>query len=252
MESIHNKNQIGAEGRYLESVDSTNNYLKDLANCSEIPHGYYVATEYQTSGRGQVGNSWLSDPAKNLLISLLIRPDALKVQHYFYLNMSVCLSIVDTLNELHQGFLIKWPNDILFDNKKIGGVLIENSISSDELKRAIVGIGINVNQKEFPPSLNMPAISLAQIMGRSIDLQYFRDLLFKNLNLRWAQMQQSARSIHEQYHQYLYGFGLEVPAEVGQLKGSLLIEGVSTNGTLNSKWQGRPKQFQFKELKFLF
>lgn len=249
-EPTFNKKLIGSEGRHLESVSSTNDFLKNLISSCELPHGFYVSTDYQTSGRGQVGNKWIADPGQNLLISVLIRPQSLSVEDYFHLNMSVCLAILDTLNYLHQGFLIKWPNDILFDGRKLAGVLIENSIASNRLKRAVVGIGINVNQREFPLHLNLPAISVKDIMGRSIDLGYMREQLFYRLNQRFDQLQVNPRATRDQYHKHLFGYGEKVRAIVDGVEGDIYVTDVAGDGTLNAVWQGRARKFQFKEVGF--
>lgn len=235
----------------MDSVSSTNDALKKLDNSYEISHGYYVSTDYQTSGRGQVGNSWLADAGQNLLMSVLIRPNSLGMDRYFYLNMSVCLSVLDALSGLHHGFRVKWPNDILFDRSKIAGILIENSISNNLLKRAVVGMGININQRSFPLNLNLPGISMRQVMGRSLDVNYIRDQLFHSLNQRLDQLETNPQSILDQYHQHLYGYGESVRAKVDGVVGDILVTEVSGDGTLHTIWQGRSRKFQFRELQFL-
>ena len=243
---------IGVQGRHLDELTSTNDFLKELSAKREIEHGFYVSTGYQTSGRGQVGNTWFSDSGKNLLISVLIRPDSLPMQRYFYLNMSVCLSILDVLNDLHQGFVIKWPNDIIFDNRKVAGVLIENSISRNQLRQAVVGIGININQTEWPSAFDIPAISLRQVMGREIDPKYVQEQLFFRMNQRYDQLCSHPDTIRDNYHQYLYAYYDEVPAEADGVKGGLKIRSVAGDGTLSALWRGRVRDFQFKQIKFLF
>lgn len=242
---------IGSRGRHLDAVSSTNDFLKELSSREEIAHGYYVSTEYQTSGRGQVGNAWFSDSGQNLLVSVLIRPESLPIGRYFYLNMSVCLAILDVLNDLHQGFMIKWPNDILFDSQKVAGVLIENSISSGILRQAVVGMGINVNQRGWPAELDIPAISLRHVVGRKIDPSYLREQLFLRMNQRYAQFCTQPEAIREQFHQYLYACQQEVPAQVDGQTGMLKIVSVAGDGTLSAQWKGRIREFQFKEVQFL-
>ncbi len=251
VQPTNNNLPIGSEGRLLGSVSSTNDYLKNLINSCEIPHGYYVCSEYQTSGRGQVGNTWFADAGQNLLISVLFRPESLDAQEYFLLNMSVCLSILDMLNELHKGFLLKWPNDILFNGRKVAGVLMENTIAERNLQKAVVGIGINVNQREFPLNLNMPACSIRQVLGRSVDLNYIREQLLYRINQRFDLLLSNPQSIVDQYHQYLYGYKRNVKAVVDGRKGSVEIIEVGSNGLLHTKWNGQNRKFQFKEIGFL-
>lgn len=243
---------IGSDGVHLDALSSTNDYLKNLAARTEVPHGFYVSTDYQTSGRGQVGNRWVSDTGENILLSLLLKPPGLTLDQYFLLNMSVCLSIVDSLNHLHQGFLIKWPNDILFDGQKIAGVLIENQISGNNLRQAIVGIGINVNQRNLPTEFVPPPISMRRIMGRDIDRAYLGDLLFQRMNERYDQLLSQPAVVASQYHQHLYGFQQTIRARVGGQDGELRIKKVAADGTLQTQWQGAERNFQFKEVSFLF
>ena len=242
---------IGSEGIYLQEVDSTNDHLKTLVESRDLPHGYFVASEYQTSGRGQVGKRWLADAGQNLLLSALYRPVKLGIDRYFYLNMSVCLALMDTLNQFHKGFVIKWPNDILFDKKKIAGILIENSIANGHLRQAIVGIGVNVNQRNFPPVLEVPPVSLSGIMGRSVDRSYLRESLFQRLNARYRQFLNQPESIRQQFQEHLYGFHEAVPVKVGHRKGPLQIRAISGDGTMQAHWQGQKTSFQFRELRFL-
>src|SRR5690606_24490611 len=103
---------------HFDVLTSTNDHLKTIISEGKSAEGLLVTTDYQTSGRGQIGNAWQSEEGKNLLMSVYLRPTFLRASHFFNLNMSVCLAVADALNELHPGFQVKWPNDILFDRKK--------------------------------------------------------------------------------------------------------------------------------------
>ena len=131
------------EPRYtwLDSVDSTNSYCMKLAQSGE-PEGLVVASFFQKQGRGQRGNRWESESGKNLTFSLLLRPSFMKVEEQFDISKIVALAISDWLKSNNVDACIKWPNDIYVGDKKIAGILIENSFCSSTLDVSIIGIGL--------------------------------------------------------------------------------------------------------------
>ena len=138
----------------INATNSTNSFLKELAQSSSIDELTVAVASNQTSGRGQMNNSWVSEPYKNLTFSLFTPLKKIKIEHQAYLNFAVSLAIYDTLLEYDVPKLyIKWPNDIMSDNKKICGILIESTFFDFRIKNTIVGIGLNVNQEKFDESL---------------------------------------------------------------------------------------------------
>lgn len=157
--------------RYInvDECDSTNNYVKSLLATDDgvapRPEMVVVAAKYQRAGRGQGSNHWVSDPGKNLLFSILCHPTWLPVRDQFSLSKAIAVAIWDNLaTYCKDGLSIKWPNDIYYNDKKLAGILIENTISGGHIENCIVGIGINVNQQEFPSSIPNP-VSISQICG---------------------------------------------------------------------------------------
>ncbi|MDE6526615.1 MAG: biotin--[acetyl-CoA-carboxylase] ligase [Muribaculaceae bacterium] len=133
----------------LDECASTNTVLASMA---EAVSGTVVATRRQTAGRGQRGNSWESEPGKNLTFSQLIMPRMLPAARQFELSMIVSLAIADAIDaHLPDGVrtCVKWPNDIYIGREKVCGILIENRLAGSRIERAIVGVGINVNQRVF-------------------------------------------------------------------------------------------------------
>src|SRR5690606_4854707 len=126
----------------LKRVDSTNDYLKkQVANSKPVPEGTVILAEEQFAGRGQFDNKWLSQPGQNLTFSILLSPSFLPISQQFSLNIAISLAINDVLcSFIGSGCEIKWPNDIIFDDRKLGGVLIENIIRGTNWKYSIVGI----------------------------------------------------------------------------------------------------------------
>lgn len=135
---------------HLPSVTSTSTYLQDLLHTQpDLEEWTIVCSDFQTAGRGQKGNSWESADGQNLLFSILLRPTFLPAQSQFLLSETISLSIAEVLNQWHEGFCIKWPNDIYHDDRKVAGILIETSIMGKQITQCTIGIGININQTDF-------------------------------------------------------------------------------------------------------
>jgi BirA family biotin operon repressor/biotin-[acetyl-CoA-carboxylase] ligase len=161
---------------YIESVDSTNDYLKQTAESGQARSGAVVVADYQTAGRGRLGRSWISQPGEALLFSLLTRstlPGDKLALVSLLAGLSLRVGLMKYLDAIGQqktsaGINLKWPNDILFERRKLCGILCESAHSSTEGAMVVIGSGLNVNQREsdFPPDLRTPAISLYSITGQ--------------------------------------------------------------------------------------
>jgi BirA family biotin operon repressor/biotin-[acetyl-CoA-carboxylase] ligase len=151
---------------WIDSCQSTNSLVAAQA---DAPHGYVVVTKEQTAGRGQRGNSWESAPGKNLTFSMVLRPEKISARRQFELSMVVSLAIVNVLDRYVENVSIKWPNDIYVGDKKICGILIENTLSETQIARSIVGVGLNVNQDQFVSDAPNP-VSLKQLTDTEYDL----------------------------------------------------------------------------------
>ena len=138
----------------LNAIASTSSFLKELAQNSVLENYTVVTTNEQTKGRGQQANSWISEPHKNLTASVFIKDIDLNINNQKYLNFAISLAVFEVLlDEQIPKPSIKWPNDIMSAKNKICGILIENNIRNHKINTTIVGIGLNVNQIEFPEFL---------------------------------------------------------------------------------------------------
>ena len=147
---------------HVKETDSTNNWLKSYQ--SEAGEDMtVVTTDYQSAGRGCGSNQWESEAGKNLMFSILLHPKV-SAKDQFILSMANALALKDVLDSYTDSIKIKWPNDIYWNDKKIGGTLIETSLQGAEIKDFIIGTGINVNQQEFHSDAPNP-VSLIQIIG---------------------------------------------------------------------------------------
>ena len=155
----------------LESTDSTNTYAREMAFNPGEDTPFVIITDNQTHGRGQRGTTWESEPGRNLTFSLVVRPEGLEPARQFELSMlvslGICEALRDKVEEPHK-LRIKWPNDIYYGDRKLAGILIENTLGLNGIEKAIIGIGLNVNQTEFLSDAPNP-ISLAQIGGHEFE-----------------------------------------------------------------------------------
>lgn len=157
----------------VEETNSTNNYLQALCagqnTDQKVEEFTTVVADYQTSGRGQRGNSWESEPGENLLFSFVLFPEFMEARRQFLLSQIVSLAIKEELDNYAADISIKWPNDIYWKEKKICGMLIENDLMGRNISQSIAGIGININQEAFYSPAPNP-VSLKQITGNQYDI----------------------------------------------------------------------------------
>ncbi|MCX7955168.1 MAG: biotin--[acetyl-CoA-carboxylase] ligase [Bacteroidales bacterium] len=157
---------------------SSNEIAHELANYDDTPEFTVVNLLNQTKGKGRGTNKWFSELGKSLTFSIIVYPRFLNSQLSFYISKLTSIAVVEALQNFSHKIKIKWPNDIYFNNKKLGGILIENCFENDKITYSIVGIGINVNQTNFPSELPNP-ISLLQITGDNSQLINLENTLYK-------------------------------------------------------------------------
>ncbi len=163
----------------IDTINSTNEFLKSYSQTKDLPNFFYVITDLQTQGKGQRSNIWQSECCKNILISFYLKPDFSPAKQYL-LNQIVSLSILAVLQKFNiPDVQIKLPNDILSGKKKISGILIENKIQHNKIIQSIIGIGLNVNQTDF---VNLPdAVSMKMRTGTDYDKDTIVESLLDNL-----------------------------------------------------------------------
>lgn len=238
----------------LDATESTNTYLKELSAKKEVQDFTIITTENQTSGRGQLNSKWESERGKNLAISILKNRINIPVDRLFLMNVCVSLSILDSLNRLNiPNLKVKWPNDILSGNFKIGGILIENIISGSKIKRSIIGFGLNVNQSEFKNAPN--ASSLKKIMGHDFNLDSVFYAIIENLHQQLNRpILTFENDLYKQYHSQLFKIGVKSNFLIQKeepIEG--VIEGVSKNGKLKVKLEnGSLQEFGLKEIRLQY
>lgn len=234
----------------LESVDSTNNYAMNLLRKESPAEGTVILADYQTAGKGQSGNVWLSERNQNLLFSIILRPEFLKAEKQFYLSMCISNGLSDFIEKTAGQSKIKWPNDILLKDKKAAGILIENIIMKDMIYATVAGIGVNVNQKIFP---DLPdAVSLSMVTGKDYILTDLLYGLLDSLKLALYPLYCSNMAeIRTGYLNRLYRLNLwaRYKDDTGMFEGR--INDVTDTGELIlEKHNGESRHYGFKEIIF--
>lgn len=245
---------IGRNLIKLTETESTNTFLKELAEREKLPEGTAVLAAYQRNGRGQRGAAWESSAGENILLSLLLHPVFLDAAEQFILSQAIALSVYDLISFYlpAEDVKIKWPNDILLNNKKVSGILIENNLFKNKINNSVVGIGININQVNFA----LPdATSLSAISGKNYDLEDVLAKLFSFIEARYLQLRRGNQAqLRYEYLQKLYGYRLPlsyISSESGN-KFTGIIKGVSIAGKLQLQVDNELKEFDLKEIKRLF
>ena len=216
----------------LDAIGSTNDYLKNKFHISDCNDGDVVWTLNQTKGKGQRSNNWFSDPQKNITFSVFKRFLVLKPDEYFLINCAVTLAIVKFLEHFNiPEVKIKWPNDILSANKKIGGVLIENFIKGDSLKGSIIGVGINVNQTSFT---NLPSASSMLVQGNEeFNLNVVFEKLLGTLNFFLKKLNNPDRNrLLNSFQKFIFKKGEWCQFKKNSIVFYGKIIGVNSNGIL--------------------
>ncbi len=192
----------------LDTVDSTNNYAMQLIDADTAQPGLTITTREQTQGKGQRGRQWHDIPGQSLLVSIIVRPDC-PLDQQFIFNAAVAVAIAEVLTDLFEGWdvRIKWPNDIIINDKKAVGILIENVLRGSNWNYAIIGFGLNVAQASFPPELPV-ATSLKIASGRDYEISMLLQKIRENI-FRKSCTQLSAGHIMAEYNDYLYRRGRE-------------------------------------------
>jgi BirA family transcriptional regulator, biotin operon repressor / biotin---[acetyl-CoA-carboxylase] ligase len=236
---------IGQKLIFLDSVDSTNNYVAKLNIDKKLASGTVVLSDSQVSGKGQRGTTWESQPGLNITMSIFYKPEFLSLSNQISLNFWVSNALCSFLISKGINAQIKWPNDILVDNKKIAGVLIENQCSNKYVSSCIIGIGLNVNQVEFETQL-----------ATSMNLESQQSFLINDVFYGILyELNNSISLLEHQYLKELYLKRLWLKGErsiftdkYGVFEG--VIQGVDDHGDLVVLKEGELKKYGLKEITF--
>ena len=278
---IHTKSLfIGQNQIYLPSCQSTNESLALEANhykknsTKNLFEGTLLWTDHQTKGKGQRGNKWETEKNQNLTFSILLHPSFLLPKESFWITIAISLGVRDALEEIlkndfaeiAQDFEIKWTNDIFINHKidneyqdrKIGGILIENQINSQSIHQSIVGIGININQIFDKKDTSHRAVSLREVTGKEWNKEEVLTEILFFIEKRYLQLRAGKRDILKaDYLSYLFRYQ-EWHYYKDKLKNQKItgqILGISPEGKLALEiagQSGKISYFENKEIEFLY
>lgn len=196
---------------HFDEINSTNVFLYDKISENNDISDMVVVAAHQTAGRGMDKNRWESEAGKNLLFSIALNVNFLEAENQFKISQAVSVAIVETLSQFvdDKRLFIKWPNDIYFGDKKLAGMLIQNTIEGRMMGVSIIGIGLNVNQMEFSKDIPNP-ISLKMISGQNFDLDNLLNLLVSSIKTKVESLRdkENQNEINEKYLSRSYRFGI--------------------------------------------
>jgi len=237
---------------FIHETDSTNNYANHQLAEGEVPEGTVFLAYSQKAGRGQMNNSWESEDGKNLTFSLVLKPRFLEIQKQFMLSKVVTLGICSVLKDYTEGIKIKWPNDIYAGDRKLGGILIENSVISGQIVNSVIGIGLNINQEKFVSNAPNP-VSLKQLTGQDHDLLSLFEQIISTIKVYYRKLYDgNFKEINRLFLGEMYRFEERHRYKSG---GSMFygeITGVNEPGQLLIMDENKKlRQFHFKEVEFI-
>ena len=238
----------------LNAIDSTNVFMRQLSTAEKLKDYTIVATKLQTEGKGQMGTVWQSQKGKNLMFSVFKDVSFLHSDYAFFISIVSALSVVTALKRFNIPKLkVKWPNDILSEEKKVCGILIENVLSNNQIKESIIGIGLNVNQTEFQ---DLPqASSLLLISGKVYNLDELLDSIISQMKHYLSLLKNEKYSeLLLEYETLL--FRKEKPSTFKDTNENLftgIIQGITLSGSLKILLEDDIlKTFDLKEVSLLY
>jgi len=248
---------IGRNIIRLTEVDSTNSYAKALLKDVKAPEGTIVLAETETNGPGQCRSTWIAEPYANITCSLIIAPTFLNPENHFLISKITALAIKRALAEMlpssNYDIKIKWPNDILVNNKKIAGILIENILRANQISNCIIGFGINVNQSDFQ-SLNEKACSIKTWLKINSDKEALLAKVCSHFEALYLKLKAyKYEEVNELYLKELlfYGQIFSYNETIAMRKQIGAIENVADNGEIHiKKSDGTLMKYLMKEISY--
>jgi BirA family biotin operon repressor/biotin-[acetyl-CoA-carboxylase] ligase len=245
------KKIIGQHKVFLSEVESTNTYLSDKFSFEKNHNGMLLWVDNQTKGRGQNQNIWISEKSKNLTFSFIVFPSKLEVYKQFSISKFVCVALCEFLSKYHKNVKIKWPNDIYVDDKKIAGILIENSVIGKNIFNSVIGVGMNINQTEFAKNIPNP-ISLFQITNKEYELEDLLSEICTILNKYYEFLEDGKLELLDlHYHKYMYKINSEMNFKSNNFQFKARIIGVDNLGCLLLKTDNITKAYQHYEIQMI-
>ena len=236
----------------LDAIDSTNSFLKNKSSNQEIEDFTTVYTQNQFNGRGRTTKQWISEPNKNIALSLFKRIKKTDLEHIFLLNVIASISILELLEKyLVKDVKVKWPNDVMVKNKKISGVLIENKIKKNNSINSVMGIGINVNQQNFPDFLS--ATSIVNEIGSVSEIDLLANELAVIIKSNFKFLKSKSKIYLDHYNNKLHNKNQTVRFKnnIGKIEVGKIVKVDFRGNLMIMNEKGKIEYFKENEIKFL-
>jgi BirA family biotin operon repressor/biotin-[acetyl-CoA-carboxylase] ligase len=236
----------------LDAIDSTNSFLKNKSSNQEIDDFTTVYTQNQFNGRGRTTKQWISEPNKNIALSLFKRIKKTDLLHIFLLNVIASISILELLEKyLVKDVKVKWPNDVMVKNKKISGVLIENKIKKNNSINSVMGIGINVNQQHFPDFLS--ATSIVNEIGSVSEIDLLANELAFIIKSNFKFLKSKSKIYLDHYNNKLHNKNQTVRFKnnIGKIEVGKIVKVDFRGNLMIMNEKGKIEYFKENEIKFL-
>lgn len=228
---------------HFETIDSTNTYLKE--NYEKLDNFTFVSADFQSAGRGRNNRNWKSEKGENLLFSLLIKDKAL-IDKFSSLSVISAFSIIKALNLEHLS--IKWPNDIYYKDSKLCGILLE-AVTRNEIECLIVGIGLNVNQRDFVGEYKRTPTSLYQITKQINDIEQLKQSIFNQIYTDFMNVKEGY-DFYNDIKEYDYLKDRKVYAEINNEVKQIKVLGIDSDYSLKVKQDNKTYNLSSGEITF--
>lgn len=238
----------------IDKLDSTNTYAETLCTNSTPSEGTVITTRFQEAGKGQIGRIWYSSYGKNALLSIILKPSFLEANQQFYLSVITSLALRDVVQDYlpSKKVTVKWPNDVYVEDCKIGGILIQSTIVKEEIKNAILGIGVNINEEVFPKELINPT-SLFLESNKIWVIEDFIKILCRRIEEAYSLLKLKKLTVLKaEYEKHLYRINVlhsYITREGQNIQG--MITGVSDDGRLIMNINNQQQHFIVSDLKYI-
>ena len=252
MSTFSNTLFVGKVLLELNKLDSTNSHALDLLSKNNPSDGTVISAWFQEQGKGQIGRKWQSEAGKNLTFSIIFYPTFLLAKRQFILNQAIALGVYDFANQYMTNVKIKWPNDIYVNDKKIGGILIQNVLSGANIQSSVAGVGVNINQSEFDASIPNPTSFFLET-AQEYDLFTLLENLCQKIETRYLQVRAGNYSLLENdYFRNLYRFQEEALYQYpgGEIFSGKIV-GLSETGKLKIHHKKGEELFDVRAVNFI-
>jgi len=243
---------LGQSLIYFEELDSTNTYMKSMP-AEEVAHGQICLADHQLRGRGQYERNWETEDGKNLTFTLAFKPS--RPERFHVLTLACARAAIAEIEDtVGQEAVIKWPNDVIVNQKKVGGLLTETVFNGNALDRLLIGIGLNVNQQQFSDELQTVAGSLRQVAGRDIDRETFLSQFLGRLEYAYTRWLKRDTELVKSINQKMIGYGQWVQLHVnGQPHGDKCkLLGINQKGALTGiSKEGDLETFSYEQIRVI-